>query len=299
MAMFNHYLPLLLLLGLTAVLRAQSVPRSNVYLFDMDQVTDSLFEFKNPRYLTDFNHNGYNNHPEFFDENTLYLSVQTPQQRQPELYVFNLRDTTKARVTDTGAGEYSPARMPDYYSFSAIRMEFDGRDTLLRLWQFPIDRLSNGRPIFKYIDNIGYYHWMNSQRVAIFQTEGSSNSLGIADTRTDEVKTIANQVGRCFRKLNNGNLLYVQKSRNGEWMFMERSLYRDQSREIINTLEGSEDFALLRDGTILMAQGSKLYKYDRINDEYWEEIADFRFYDISRITRLAVYQDRMIAIVGN
>src|SRR5690606_9853788 len=104
---------------------------------------------RNPQFLTNFNANGYNNHPVFFSDNELYISAQSPLDAQPDLYLLDIDRKTKTRVTSTPSGEFSPARMPDFYNFSAIRQEIAGRDTVLRLWQFPIDRLTNGKPVFK------------------------------------------------------------------------------------------------------------------------------------------------------
>ena len=288
---------LLVLLWFTLPAQAQ-LQRSNIYLFDLKQVSDSVFQFTKPRFLTDFNADGYNNHPAFFSNKELYFSCQLPSMAQPDLYVFDLEKRTKTRVTRTAEGEFSPFRMPDYYSFSAIRQEFSGRDTLLRLWQFPMDRLSNGRPVFKYLNGIGYYYWLNSSQVAIFKVE-TPNSLGIADTRTDQLNTIATDVGRCIRTLPNGNLLYVKKSNYEPWKLIQLNPYNKQSIPITETVPGAEDFTVLTDGTILMGKGSKLFKFHPRKDQAWLEIADLRFYEIQNITRLAVSDDNKIAIVAD
>lgn len=274
--------------------------QSNIYLFDMKQSSDSTFEFTRPQYLTQFNHNGYNNQPAFFSNTELFITVQFPFENQTDLYVLNLKDTTKTRVTETVEGEYSPKRMPDYFNFSAVRQEINGRDTILRLWQFPVDRLGSGRPIFKYLTGIGYYHWLNSYQVAVFIVDDPSY-LGIVDTRSDKLEAIATNPGRCFKKLPNGNLAYVQKSDFSLWKIMEKNMYsRDVPPvKVIDALPGAEDFAVLPDGTLLMGQGSKLFKFNKYIDSDWVEIADFRFYEIKNITRLAVGPNYQIAIVAD
>jgi len=290
---------MLCLLGLVQLLPAQ-IQQSNVYLFDMRSGDDGTYQFSNPRWLTYFNRNGYNNHPTFMEDDLLYLSVQMPYQQQPDVFALNLRDTTRTRITATSEGEYSPERMPDFYNFSAVRMEFQGQDTLLRLWQFPINRRANenGRPLFKYLTNIGYYHWLNSQQVAVFLT-GETPQLGIANIYSDNVQPLAENVGRTFRSLPNGNLAFVKKENGSSWQLMEMPPRPNmKAQKIIDTLPGSEDFVILPDGTFLMGEGSKLYKYNRSRDESWVEIADFSYYDISGITRLAVSRDGKIAIVG-
>lgn len=297
--MFRFSALLILLTVLTQILPAQ-VQQSNVYLFDMRPSDDGAYQFSNPRWLTYFNRNGYNNHPTFIEDELLYLSVQMPYQQQPDIFALNLQDTTRARVTATSEGEYSPARMPDFYNFSAVRMEFQGADTLIRLWQFPLNRRAseNGRPLFKYLTNIGYYHWLNSQQVAVFLTENPS-VLGIANLYSDEVQRLTENVGRTFRTLPNGNLAFVQKGSGSSWELMEMPPRPGRrAQKIIDTLPGSEDFAVLPDGTFLMGEGSKLFKYNRSRDETWVEIADFSYYNISNITRLAVSRDGKIAIVG-
>lgn len=271
--------------------------RSNIYLFSL-QVSDTSMKVSKPRFLTHFNDNGYNNQPAFFSNNELYISAQTAYDNQTDLYMLDLEKKTKGKVTSTAESEFSPQRMPDFYNFSAIRQEINGRDTLLRLWQFPIDRLTNGKPVFKYLQGIGYYHWLNGYQVAVFMVD-RTNYLGIADTRTDKVEPIATNPGRCFVKLPNGNLAYVQKSDFMNWRIMEKNLYRSnmEAVAVIQTRPGSEDFAVLPDGTFLMGQGSKLYKFNKFKDKDWVEIADLRFYNINNITRLAVSNDYKLALV--
>ncbi len=271
---------------------------SNIYLFDLEHPADSVFDFRNPQYLTSYNPDGYNNHPWFFDENVLYVSSQKPGELQPEVYRLDLGSATVAQVTSTREGEYSPMRMPDNFNFSAVRMEFQGRDTLIRLWQFPIDRVTNGRPIFKYMPNIGYYCWLNSQQVACFLI-GDVSTLAIGDVRTDQFTQIDQNVGRCIRQLPSGNLMYVKKTNFGLWQLVEYNPYNQQKDIVTNTLPEEEDFGVLSDGTILMGSGSKLYKFNRLRDTEWREVADFRFYNIDNITRIAVSRGNRIAIVGN
>ncbi len=297
--MQNKLFFLLSCLLVTNLVLAQ-LPQSNIYLFNMQQVSDSLYDLSQPRYLTNYNPTGYNNQPAFFSNNELYVASQLPSMAQPELYLLNLDDQTKLRVTETVEGEFSPSRMPDFYSFSAVRQEYLGRDTVIRLWQFPMDRLTNGRPVFKYLTGIGYYCWLNSKQVAVFMV-GNPSYLAIANTDTDELIQVATDPGRCIRKLPNGNLAYVQNEDDGSGRIMEMSLYRRnlQPQAIIETLPGSEDFAVLPDGTLIMGRGSKLYKFNRFRDEDWLEIADLRFYNITNISRLAISPDWKIAIVAD
>lgn len=303
------------------VIGAAQVQPSNIYLFKMIRINDTTYNFTEPKFLTQFNDGGYNNQPSFFDNYRLYITSQSFGQAQPDLFMLDLRNDTKYRITNTPEGEYSPNLMPTRYQFSAIRQEISARDTLLRLWQFPMDRLSNGKPIFKYLNNIGYYEWINSKNVAIFVVD-NPNFLAIANTDTDKLEPVATGVGRCFKKLSNGNLAFVKKNDfDNDWAIMEKKLsssrssrYGRSSRsrvkiddesedetisKIIETLPGSEDFEVMRDGTILMGLGSRIFKFNRYRDEDWVEIADLKYFGIRNITRLELSADNKLAVVTN
>ncbi|MEZ4986284.1 MAG: hypothetical protein R2795_14795 [Saprospiraceae bacterium] len=93
------------------------LPQSNIYLFQMKQVTDSVFQFTSPQYLTHFNANGYNNQPAFFNNDELYISCQLPSQQQPELYLLNLKTRNKLRVTETVEGSFLRLGCPIFTIF--------------------------------------------------------------------------------------------------------------------------------------------------------------------------------------
>ncbi|MCB0551886.1 MAG: hypothetical protein KDD19_30250 [Phaeodactylibacter sp.] len=289
------FLALSLSLGVVAQL-----PRTNIYLFDVKQGDDGKLAFQSPRFLTDFNRNGYNGDPSFFSNTELYISVKRPGDTQTDLFRLDLAKKAKQRVTETPEDEFAPERMPEYYTFSAIRVERQGRDSVYRLWQFPVNQLVDGKPVFKYLTGIKSYFWLNSQEIVVYKEEEPS-TLSIVNTTNDEITTIATNVGHVFNRLPNGNLAFIQKSRYEDWKIMEKNLYRrkEAPRTLIETLPGAEHFAILPDGTLLMGKGSKLYKYNKFIDDTWKEAADLRFYEIRNIYDLEVSPDFKLAIVAD
>ncbi|MEM8583465.1 MAG: hypothetical protein AAGF87_04305 [Bacteroidota bacterium] len=283
---------------LTASPLFAQLPNTKVYLFDYSR-RDTTFTFNNPRYLTAFNERGFNNQPQFVDRSTLLMAVQLPDMPQPDVFSFDLSNQTRTRVTRTISGEFSPKPIGASDRFSAVRQEFVGRDTILRLWEFPLDRSTNGKPVFKYLTGIGYYEWINQRQLALFLL-GEPNQLALASPDSDQPQGIARNVGRTFSRLPNGNLLYVQKAPTGPWYIMQKNLYRltDEPTIFAETIPRQEDFVILSDGSVLMGQGSKIFHYDRIRSPRWREVVDLRFYGIRNITRLAVDGAGQIAIVS-
>ncbi|MEM9917503.1 MAG: hypothetical protein AAF990_05370 [Bacteroidota bacterium] len=300
----RHLITLLLLVvGLSA--QAQKLPETNLYLFDVEAITDSIFQFSNPKFLSGFNLGGYNNQPYFVSDNEIYLTVQTPRDTtQSDIFSLNLQTRQLTRITQTLESEFSPIFIPptdadiddNNYAFSAIRIETDAARSQ-RLWRFPMDRSSKGQPVFRTLNNVGYYSWIGSRRVALFLV-GSPHRLVVADTRTETVVDIASDIGRCILPMPGGDLAYIDKSRPDSWLIMRLDTRFYRTQLITATLPGSEDFAVLSDGTFIMGNGPKLYKFHPRKDNNWIEIADLNYYGIRNITRLAVTEGK-IAIVGD
>lgn len=252
--------------------------------------------FYRPQVLTDFNKNGYNNQPSFFGNDELYISVQTAEDTtQTDIYKLSPTEKKKYRVTKTQTPEYSPTLMPDGEYFSVVRVETDGRQ---RLWKLPLDRSTSGKPILPEMDKIGYHFWLNDSELALFNV-GKTNSFSIANVDTGTNIKLATSIGRCFQKTATGNLAYVFKATESTWIVQEMDLATKKSTRLIKTLDGAEDFVILDDGTFIMGHGSTLYKFHPAYDIAWLPVADFSYYGIKNITRLAVNQNNRIAIVSN
>ena len=70
-----------------------------------------------------------------------------------------------------------------------------------------------------------------------------------------------------------------------------------RSNIIVETLEGSEDFIVLEDGTYLMAKGPKIYSYKSKVDSDWKQVADLSNYGIRDITRIAFNGQQTLVVV--
>ncbi|PPK84391.1 hypothetical protein CLV84_4161 [Neolewinella xylanilytica] len=275
------------------------IPKTQLYVFDL-ALRDTAVALTNPRYLSDFNAFGYNNQPYWSDEETLLASVQLPGEAQPDIYRFDLANRTRQQLTDTDAGEYSPkVQVAGGNRFTAVRQEFVGADTILRLWDFPGDLADNGRPVFSTQSDIGYYEWLNPSQLALFLVENPSRLVLSAAGDGATPQTLATETGRTFARMSNGNLVYVDKSTT-PWRLMQKNLYRlDEPAESVAELpDGTEDFVLLRDGSFLTGQGSKLYRLFPNRESRWQLVADLNFYGLRDITRMALSNDGQLAIVA-
>jgi hypothetical protein len=274
------------------------LPNTNIYCLDMDKFGDQI-DFKNVKFLTGFNRYGYNNQPQWINNNELYLSVQTPfDTSQTEIYSLSLLNNIITPVTATREAEYSPTLMPDRRSFSCIRVDAGGRNTQ-RLWAYPLDRSNGGREVLTLHQDVGYHCWLSDNKLALFIVNGTSNYLKLVTVSDQSSVQLFGGIGRSMGRLPDGKLAYVQKATPQTWYIKWLDPNNYSTDVIIQTVPGSEDYTLLPDGTFIMGNGSKLYSYKIGNpDKQWKEIADLSKYGIFNIKRLSVSRELdKIAIV--
>ena len=272
------------------------LPNSNIYLFQMEQKSDSSFLFKNPQLLTGFNSKGYNNQPTFLSNDEIYFSMGTTYETQPtDIISLDLKNKIKTQITLSEDREYSPMPLLEPYYFSCVRQEADGKNTQ-RIWVFPTDRSTNGKPLLPNQLNVGYYCWLKNNWVALFIV-GEPDKLAIANTEDKSVITLSSNIGRCMQRLPNGNLAFIHKATKTNWTIKELDIKTLRSSTIVSVLPQSEDFIVLPDYTFLMASGSEIFKYKKGKDSKWLKIGDFSKQGLKNITRMAVSKNGKIALV--
>jgi len=288
----------LLLLSSLSLDAQQRLDHYDILLFSLNKNTDSLWQPFSPRFLTAFNPRGYNNQPNFFPNNELYLTIQTPSDTtQTEIYSLDPALKKYTRITATPAtSEYSAVLMPNQRRFSAVRVEEDGTQ---RLWTFPIDRSDNGRPEFLDITGVGYHCWLNDTLTALFIVgeNGAPHSLFTAGIRSQKLWRVASNVGRCLQTLPDGRLAFVQKATEQTWFLKTYDHEKMYSEIVVAMPPQSEDFVPMPDGTYLTGSGAKIFQY-KPGSASWKAIADISKYGVNSITRLAVSKDgKQLALV--
>lgn len=285
------------MLGISLTGIAQvSMPVTQVYIMDMAQDDNGRYTFQNPIWLTSANAQGYNNQPYFLNTDQLLLTTQLVGEDQTEVWHYDWSTLTVRNITNTEAqSEFSPMLRPDAPAvFTTVNIESDGETQ--RLWQYPLDPdEGKGELLADEVTDVGYYRWLDADRMAIF-TVAEPSYLEIMEVSTQFKIRYATDIGRCIKQFSNGDLAYLEHTPDGA--FIKRmDVANLDIRTVAPALADGEDFELLDDDTILMAQGDQLYKFQPLLDEEWEHIGDFSNFRISSITRIAAHKGKL-AIVG-
>ena len=272
---------------------SQDYPITQLYSFDYTIEGDSLI-LDQPQYLSAFNRLGYNNQPSFFSPYEIYLTTNMYDDSSTDIVKINIRNESLYRVTETVESEFSPTPSPDPAYFSCVRIERDGKDQ--SLWLYPVNRSSYGRRLLEKLDNIGYHIWLSDNEVGLFLV-GSPHQFAIANVKSGIVNKLLENIGRCFRINDNDQLLFVHKITEDNWYIKSYDLVTKKYKIITETLPGSEDFELLNDGSILMGNGSKLYRFiDTGVNAKWTVVQDLSILNINNISRMAISESKLLMV---
>lgn len=219
---------------------------------------------------------GYDNHPAFFADNKslFYISDRVGQN---DVFRYDIQNARTSQVTNTKEAEYSPVPMPDGSGFSVIRVatpNAQGADsTNPPLWRYNLDG-TPGESLIN-VTSIGYYAWIEKKQAALFVVGDAEkmipNRLVLADISTGKTSDLANSPGRRLARTPDGRVSFVDQSDPKHWVIsaitpgdksatalvaMPVSAADEQAQDF------SEDYAWLPDGSILMAKGSTLLRWD-------------------------------------
>ena len=221
---------------------------------------------------------GYDNQPAFVTENAFLFSSMDAA-GQTDAWRFDINGGAEPLLT-TEESEYSPTPAPDG-AVSVVRVSMEG---VQQLWLLQ-PGAEEYELLFPMLEGIGYHAWIDADRVALFMVREPSE-LHIADRRSGEVAILAKGVGRSLQPVpgHAAHLAFVERGHDDKPWIKQLDVDARKITSLAPVLEGSEDFAFLPDGRLVMAQGRALFVW---NDAEWKEFARFDVLP-GAITRLAV-----------
>ena len=273
------------------------IPSTDIYLTPIYPIDYSL-KLSAVRNLT--NRPGYDNQPSFLPDGKSLLYTSVRADGQADIFQYRFADNTITQLTHTEESEYSPTIMPEGRHFSVVRVE---KDSTQRLWKFP---LASGAPsvVLEQVKPVGYHAWVDTNTVVLFVL-GEPNTLQLANVRTGKSEAIQENIGRSLHKIPKREAIsFVHKISESEWTVKQCDLKSREVSVIIPTLPGSEDYAWMPNGALLMAKGTQVFYCSPERSRNWQMIADFvpNLVDegVDNITRLAVSPDgNWLALVAS
>lgn len=269
------------------------LPHCNLYHFTITTSSTDI-RLSNPKFLTAFNENGYNNQPHFYGDDVVYFTTDYYGDNQTEIAKFDFFEEVLTRITYTAESEYSPTRIPKSEEFSCVRVELDG--TTQSLSVYPSDGIGYAKRYMNNTSNIGYHCWIDTETVGLFLVEEPYHNLAVADAKSERRKIILDKIGRTLKVTKDNKMMFVHKLNDDNWYIKAYDKAVNKSAVITKTINQKEDFELMNDGSLLMGAGSVLYRFVPGVSRTWEAIMDLSEFGINNISRLVVRKNRLIIV---
>lgn len=289
----------------------QALGELELYMIDIEQ-TKSTWNCSKPVNIS--RNAGYDNQPVFSPDNRFVYYVSMRESAQTDVYRYNIKDSSTMQITNTPESEYTPSIMPsDGKSIVVVRVE---PDSTQRLWRFDANG-SNPTLLLDSVKRVGYYGWLGSSALGLFilgQERGQAYSLHISRFDADnphgsglpKPDSIESKIGRCIRRVptilsgTQNAASFVHKVTDSLWMIKRVNVNNRIVSQICPALEGAEDYAWTRHGTLIMGRGLQLFIRNARKDNAWKKIADFtNVLPQGYIKRLALSPDekRLVFVV--
>lgn len=258
------------------------------------------------------NHPGYDNQPAFLlDGSGLYFV--SDRTGSTDVYLYDIKTSKVAQVTNTVEGEFSPTPLADGNGFSVIRVatpNAQGADsTNPPVWRYNND----GTPGEKILDilGVGYHAWFDDDHLALFvvgdEEKKTPHTLVLADRNTNETILLSEAPGRQLGRTPDGKRVsFVDRSNPNHWVVAAIAPGETHATILVDTPQGdsnekeqdrSEDYCWLPDGSLMMAKGNFLLRWSGKQGEGFQTFAEIEGLD-GDIKRLAVSKDgKYIAVV--
>ncbi|TND09962.1 MAG: beta-lactamase [Bacteroidetes bacterium] len=244
---------------------------------------------------------GYDNQPAFAPSGQYLLYSSDRGDGQTDIYRYDIHEAkTEVFSSQKNTSEYSPTFVPGNKYVSTVTVE---KDSAQRLWLYHKETKTKEVVLPKKF-GVGYHAWFDERTVFLFLlTEPFTLVMG--DIKTGQVKTVADSIGRsmsAYKTNSYPTMLFTVQQSDSSFVIKAANAAGliDPRFTPIPCLKGSQDFAIDKEGNILMAKGSKIYSWKVGKSTSWEEAMDLTFSGVKNITRLAFdKQGKRLAVVDN
>lgn len=266
------------------------LPNTDVWLFELCLNKQKQTVLCNPQNIS--NREGYDNQPSFAaDKRSLYY-VSIREDKQADIYQFDLKKKLSNRFTSSKESEYSPTVTGDKHQLATVMVEKDSTQRLHFL--NGLTGLDEG---VLDVDSIGYFTFLNTDTLVYYKLT-QPHSLRIHSRSTKEDHWLCNQPIRNFKAVNRHCVIYGIKDSVSVACY-KYDLQLQRAQRFAEYPAGSEDIYWDDQLGLLRSEGTSILRYDEIK-QTWTLLYDLSSFGLRKITRFCFDpQRKYLAVVNN
>ena len=275
---------------LASMLYAQN--GTEIYLLDLTESAGSL-TLSNPRNVSD--KPGYDNQPFFHPAKPLLYYTSMMDDKQTDIWSYNLTTGIRMPVTHTPDSEYSPTVLPDNQHISCIVQRKANGDQDLVRYSLQNPTATTLLLESKKTGKIGYQAWLNAQEAVVFVL-GEPSSMHYMNFKTGKDTIMATQIGRSLHRIPRQNAFSFVQQVGDKWVIRAYDPTRNQVSELTESHPDSEHYnAWTNSGTLLESRGNELWSLNP-KTKQWQLVQLPKNLPRRKLSRIAVW-GRKIALV--
>jgi hypothetical protein len=267
------------------------LPETDIWLFKIEK-KDRHYFYSNPLNVT--HRKGYDNQPSFSTDGKSILYVSIGDDKQADIYSYDIKKKQAINLTKSEVSEYSPTIIPSHLGFSTVVVE---KDSSQRIWQYNLDGTFD-KIIAETTDSIGYHTWLNKDTMLYYKLT-QPHSLRAVNLKNSEDVWICDNPSRAFKKIGKGSqFIYAIKDSTKIHYRIYNPTLRE-SKLYATAIGVNEDFIWHQEFGLVISDNSDLKKYNE-QTKTWDILFSFSNVGIKRITRFNFdSKTKQLVIVDN
>lgn len=236
------------------------------------------------------NRPGYDNQPSFSADGKKIYYVSVREDKQADIYSYDLKKKKTLRLTNTSESEYSPVNY-DEETLTSVVVEKDSAQKI----HFINVKNGNHERILDF-DSVGYYAFINPDTLIYYKLT-KPHSLRYHCISTGEDKWIGDEPVRGFKKINRHRFVYGLRAKD-KVNFYQYDFLLQKAEPYCEYQSFNEDIIWHKKFGLMKSEGNKIMRYDEIKRS-WDVFFDLSNFGIKKITRFIFDQEDQYFVVVN
>ena len=266
------------------------MPDTDVWLFKIE--TNKIGEYLLTQPLNVSSRGGYDNQPSFSSDGKKIYYVSVREDKQADIYYYDLKNRSTLQLTRTKESEYSPVPSENGKHINSVVVEADSAQ---RIHYISLETGFDDKKLD--FDSIGYYNFLNSDTVVYYKLT-DPHSLRYFVKSSKEDKWLGNSPIRGFKTINRHQIIYGLKD-SAKVEFYIYDFLLSKAKKYCEYPSLNEDICWHKKWGLLKSEESKLLRYDEAMNS-WKELFDLNPFGIKKITRITFdVSNTYLVIVNN